>query len=373
MDIRALKLMIPGPVEPEAEVMEAMGGPVLPHYGPEWTPIYNETTAMLGRVFQTEGDVFILIGSGSAAVDACVGSAVATGEQIIVGLNGFFGERLAHIARAYGQEVIPVEAELGEPLRTPEIEDAVRRHPAARAIAVVHLETSTTVVNPVPEIGRVARRQGIPFIVDAVSSLGGLPFKMDEWGVDFCASASQKCLGAPPGVAPVAVGPAGWEALDRLENPNHGWYLNLRTWREYATAWAHFHPFPTTQATNNVMALRTSLQRLLQEGIEERMERYREIARYLRRHLRRIGYEPFTADEQMAPVLTAAYGPPGVATDEIVSYVAEEHGIKISGGFGEQLNNKIIRIGHMTPTVSRDDIDRVVRALESFKGNTGNI
>ena len=362
-----LKLMIPGPVEIEADVLEALGKPVLPHYGPEWTQLYNETTTMLGRIFRTEGDIFILIGSGSSAIDACIGSALATGEQIIVGVNGFFGERVAHIARSYGLEVIAVEAEYGQPLKTSAFEDAVRRHPSAKAIAAVHLETSTTVVNPVPEIGQAARRHGVPYFVDAVSTLGGLPFEMDAWGIDFCAAASQKCLGGPPGLAPVAVGPRGWEVIDRIPAQNHGWYLSLSTWREHALKWADFHPFPVTMATNLVVALNQSLKNLLSIGMEKRLATYRELALYLRANLRQIGFEPYTPDDQLAPVLTAAFGPAGVDTRRIVSFVADNYGIKISAGFGEQLVDKIIRIGHMSPTVTRKDIDRLVVALAAFR------
>ncbi len=367
MEIPELKLMIPGPVELEADVLEAMGRPVVPHYGPEWTQLYNETTSMLGKIFQTAGDVFILVGSGSSAIDACIGSALATGEKIVVGINGFFGERVALIARAYGLEVIAVEGEWGRPLQVSAFADALRRHPQARAVAAVHLETSTTAVNPVPEIGQVVRQHGIPYIVDAVSSLGGLPFSMDEWGIDFCAAASQKCLGGPPGVAPVAVGPRGWEAVDRIPAQNHGWYLSLSTWRHYAHLWSDFHPFPVTMATNIVLALNTSLQNLLAAGLEARQAYYRELALYLRANLRRIGFEPFTPDEEMAPVLTAAYGPPGVDTRKIVSFVAENYGIKISAGFGKQLQDKIIRIGHLTSTVTKEDIDRLITALEAFE------
>lgn len=367
MAFPAQKLMIPGPVELEADVLEALGGPVVPHYGPEWTKLYNETTSMLGQIFQTKGDVFILVGSGSAAVDACIGSALATGSKIIVGINGFFGERLALIAKSYGLSVIPVEAEFGQPLPEAAFADALRRHPSAGAVVAVHLETSTTVVNPVPEIGQIVRQAGIPYIVDAVSSLGGLPFNMDEWGIDFCAAASQKCFGAPPGVAPVAVGPRGWEAVDSIPAQTHGWYLGLSTWRHYAAEWAGWHPFPVTMATNIVAALNVSLKNLLATGLEERQAYYRDLALYLRANLRRIGFEPFTTDEEMAPVLTAAYGPPGVDTRQIVSFVAENYGIKISPGFGEQLQDKIIRVGHLTPAVTKEDVDRLITALAAFE------
>ena len=130
--------------------------------------------------------------------------------------------------------------------------------------------------------------------------------------------------------------------------------------------WADWHPFPVTMATNNVLALRTSLQGLLLEGIENRRERYRRLALRLREGLRGIGMEPYTPDELMSPVLTAAYGPEGVPTSVIVSYMAEVHHIKIAGGLGDELKNKIFRIGHMAPSISEQDIDEVLEALTAF-------
>jgi len=269
------------------------------------------------------------------------------------------------VAEGYGLVVVPVVAPLGQPLDVEQFAQAFDRHPDAQAAAVVHLETSTTIVNPIEEIGRITRSRHALFFVDAVSSLGGLPVCMDDWGIDLCASASQKCLGAPPGLTPVAAGPRAWEAIDRNPCKGHGWYLNLRTWRQYAVDWGDWHPFPVTMATNNVLALRTSLHHLLDEGLETRLNRYQALARHLRDGLRRIGMPPYTPDELMAPVLTAAYGPDGVPTSRIVDYLAETHKIKISGGLGE-LKDKIFRIGHMSPTVSEADIDEVLDALAGF-------
>lgn len=362
-----LKLMIPGPVQPEDAVMDAMGAPVRPHYGPEFRDSYNETTGLLKKVFNTQGDVFLLVGSGSSAIDACIGSLVPSGKKMIIGINGFFGLRLKEIAEGYNIEVLPVVAEWGKPLEPEDIDAALGEHTDVSAVAVVHLETSTTIINPAQEIGRVTRRHGVPFILDAVSSLGGMPVYMDDWGVDLCAAATQKCLGAPPGLAPVAVSEAGWTALNRNPQTGHGWYLNLNIWKRYARDWADWHPFPITMTSNNLFALKTSLESLLAEGIEVRMERYRTLALRLRAGLRRIGMPPFTPDELLAPVLTSAYGPEGVPTGDIVQYMADIYGIKIAGGLGEQLKDKVFRIGHMAPTVSEADIDEVIDALASFK------
>jgi len=363
-----LKLMIPGPVQPDDDVLEAMGGPVQPHYGPAFTAFYNETVALLKQVFGTQGDVFIMPGSGTCAIDACFGSALSSGEKVVVGVNGFFGERLVSIARSYGLQVVLVETEWGKPLKAEDFEKAFRQNPDAKLAAMVHLETSTSIVNPLQEIGPVVREMGGSLLLDSVSSLGGLTVKMDEWGIDFCASASQKCLGAPPGVAPCAVSPRGWELVDRAPDKGHGFYGNLRVWRQYAINWASWHPFPVTMATNNVAALKTGLEALLAEGIETRLERYRRLAVYLRGQLRSIGYEPFTPDELMAPVLTASYGPKGVPTHKIVEFMEQERGIKISGGLGDVFHDKIIRIGHMSPTVSEKDLDDVIAGLRAFQG-----
>lgn len=364
--MRPLKLMIPGPVRPEDEALEAMGGPVHPHYGPEWTQTFNETLGMLRQVYQTRGDTFILVGSGSSALDACLGSSLSTGEQVIIGVNGWFGDRLVTIARAYGLDVIPVDAPWGQALDPQDFGKAFAEHPQARLAAVVHLETSTTIVNPIEAIAAIASQHGRVLMVDAVSSLGGIPIRMDDWGIGLCTSASQKCLGAPPGLATVAVSPSAWELIDRVENKGHGWYLNLRVWRQYATEWAAWHPFPITMATNNVLALRAGLRSLLAEGLSQRAGRYERLALRLRQGLRQIGMPPFTPDELMAPVITAAYGPPGIPTGEIVNYMSQVHRTKISGGLGETLHDKIIRIGHMSPTLNENDIDEVVRQLAEF-------
>jgi alanine-glyoxylate transaminase / serine-glyoxylate transaminase / serine-pyruvate transaminase len=365
MAFEPLKLMVPGPIQPADEVLEAMGSPVQAHYGPAWTRYYTDTLDLLGEVYQTRGDVFLMVGSGTVAIDAGMGSVLSTGEKILIGINGFFGERLQTVAESYGLQVVRVEAAWGEALRAQDFEAALRENPDARAVFVVHLETSTTVINPVEEIGAVCRRHGAVFMVDAVSSLGGIPMRMDDWGIDVCVSCAQKCLGAPPGLAPLAVSPRAWEAIDSSPVKNHGWYSDLRTWRWYATSpdWANWHPSPITMATNNVMALRVGLESLLAEGIATRLERYCRLAYRLRDGLRRIGMRPYTPDERMAPVLTAAYGPAGIPTGKIIETLAEDDHIKIAGGLG-LLKDQIIRIGHMSPTTSEADMDEVLEALE---------
>ena len=191
----SVRLMVPGPVTVEDDVLHEMGSPVQVHYGPEWTAIYKETTGLLQQVFQTQGDVHIMVGSGSAGLDAAVGSMTAPGDTIIIGCNGFFGERIIAIAQDYGLNVVRVDAPFGRPLDPSAFDRALAQHPDAAAVMLIHLETSTTVINPVQDIAAVAHDYEVPIMVDVVSSLGGVPVKMDEWGLDICISASPEMPG----------------------------------------------------------------------------------------------------------------------------------------------------------------------------------
>jgi alanine-glyoxylate transaminase/serine-glyoxylate transaminase/serine-pyruvate transaminase len=366
MTDKLIKLMIPGPVEVHPDVLKAMGSPVVPHYGAAWVEKYSSVLTVLKQIFGTTGDVFLMTGSGTAAIDACLGSSLSTGEKVIIGNNGFFGDRLVSVADHNGLQVVQVKAEWGEPLDPADFESTIRKHPDARMVAVVHCETSTTVLNPIQAIGPIARKHGLLFFVDAVSALGGVPYAMDEWCLDLCASASQKCLGAPPGVAPVAVNARAWEFINRNPVKGHGWYTDLAVWKKYSVEWGDWHPTPITMATSIVNALAVSLQQLTAEGIPVRMQRFRQLALQLRQGLRKIGMPPFTPDEGMSPVLTAGFPPSGVPSPRIVEYLLKEYGIQISAGLGE-LHDRIFRIGHMSPILTAADIDQVLQALGNFK------
>jgi len=363
---KAIRLMIPGPVEVHPDVLEAMAAPIEPHYGNAWVEKHSRLTSLLKRVYKTENDVFLLAGSGTCALDACMGSSLRTGDKIIVGNNGFFGDRLVEIADLNGLEVIQVKTEWGRKITPEMMESALGIHTDARAAAVVHSETSTTVLNPIDEIGKVFMGRDVLYIVDAVSALGGLPYEVDEWGIDLCASASQKCLGAPPGLATVSVSPKAWDFIETSGNRAHGWFTNLKVWKKYRDEWGDWHPTPVTMPVSLANALLVSLTQLMEEGIPSRMARFREMALTLRQGLREAGMEPFTPDDELNPVLTAAFSPEGRESGEIVQYLLEEHNIQISGGLGS-LRPVIFRIGHMSPVLTMEDIETLVTALKKFK------
>ncbi|HUV16336.1 MAG TPA: alanine--glyoxylate aminotransferase family protein [Pelolinea sp.] len=360
------RLMIPGPVEVHPDVLKAVNEPVEPHYGALWVEKYEKVNGLLKQVFNTKNDVFLMAGSGTCAIDTCFGSALLTGEKIIIGNNGFFGDRLVSIAKSNGLTVVEVKADWGKKIEADKIQKALADHPDSKMVAMVHSETSTTILNQIDEIGRVVKDSDALFMVDAVSSLGGVPYAVDDWGIDLCASATQKCLGALPGLAPVSVSPKAWKMIDRSEEKGHGWYTNLQTWREYATDWGDWHPTPVTMPVNLVNGLLVSLEQLINEGIPSRMARYKALALQLRNGLREAGMMPFTEDKDLNPVLTAAYPPEGVESSEVVDYLLKEHHIQISGGLGA-LKPIIFRIGHMSPVISSEDMDNLILLLKSFK------
>ena len=363
---RKIKMMIPGPVEVHPDVLKAMGSEVEPHYGDAWVKKFNSVVNILKEIFETKGDVYVMVGSGTCAIDAAIGSCLQSGEKILIGNNGFFGDRLTSIAQHNGLNVVEVKAEWGQKLDPKEIGNALQNDPSIKAVAVVHSETSTTIINPIEEIGPIVREHGDLLILDAVSSFGGVPLKMDEWCVDVCASASQKCLGSPPGLAPIALNERAWQSIDRIKEGQHGWYTDLRVWRKYIQEWGDWHPSPITMATNNVNALLVSLTQLKEEGIPARMARFRSFALQLREGLREAGMPPFTPDKDLNPVLTAGCAPAGTDSAEIVQFLLNEYAIQISGGLGA-LKSAIFRIGHMSPIMTKEDITLLCDALKLFK------
>lgn len=352
------RLLIPGPVDVAPEVRNVMAEPIEPHYGAEWVALYRECQDLLRRIFRTEGPVFILVGSGSAALDAAVGTAAALGGELLIPCNGAFAERIVEIARTYTNRVRSLEMPWGEPCDVDVVERVLCEEPVA-AVAVTHCETSTGVLNPVRELGELCARRGILLVVDAISSLGIEPLDMDEWGVGICVAASQKGLEAPPGLSVVAVSPAAWKKVKDLERP--GWYLNLRVWRYYEEAWGDWHPQPITFPVNTLRAFRTALYRIFDEGLEARFLRHREVAEHLRAGLRRQGFALLSPDSDASHGVTVAF-PPCCEADALLSYLDSQHGFLLAGGLGE-LRGKVIRVGHMGPGANKELINELLEAL----------
>jgi len=362
--VRRKILMIPGPTEVSEEVREEIGKPVSPHYGSDWVGIYKETIGLLRTIFRTSGDMFVLVGSSSAAMEASVMSAIEPGDKILVELSGNFGLRFKEIAEAQGGKVVPLNVELGNAVDPDEVRSVLEQDRKIKAMTLVHNETSTGVTNPVKELGDIAKEHGLLYLVDAVSSLGGIELRTDEWNIDFCITGSQKCLETPPGLAMMSVSDNAWKAMERRKEPIRGWYLNLQNLRRYMIMWADWHPHgPETMATSLFKGLRVALGKILEEGLENRWERHKRAGMAMRSAVRAMGLEPFANDQIASNTLTSVRIPQGVKGTDLLKVMEDEHGMLIAGGVGPTAG-KIFRIGHMGATASANYILPAVSSLE---------
>lgn len=357
-------LMIPGPCAVSEEVLKAMSQPLVPHYGEDWVREYNDTRDALKPLFGTKEDIFLTVGSGHAGIETAVNTLAGRGEKILVVENGFFGERIAIISQCYGIETVTLKEEWGTPVDPNKVEDVLKKDDKIKAVAVVHGETSTGVLNPVQAIGEITRRFGLPLFVDAVCSIGGTEFHMDEWGVDIGVTASQKGLSAPPGLAIIAVSEKMREFLTARKYSAVGWYLNLNIWREFEENQKEFQPYGITMAVNLVRALKVSLDQIHVEGLAQRFGRHADISKRLRVGLAVMGVESFGCGAPL-PLVTAVKCPPGVKSAEIVSYMRKEYQIYISQGLGAYRDNTF-RVGHMGLAADTKAVDSFLTAMQTF-------
>jgi alanine-glyoxylate transaminase/serine-glyoxylate transaminase/serine-pyruvate transaminase len=358
-------LLIPGPVSIDPEIQRVLGGPVRAHYGDDWVAMYRRLTHQLAGIFRTGGDVVLLAGPGTAALETCFASALARDDEVLVATNGMFGDRLVEVAGALGLTVHTVRPADFTPVGVEQLEAALRAHPGVRAFAVVHHETSLGLLNPVRELCEEARQRGLLTIVDAVASFGGMPLEMDDWGIDLCVGVGNKCLGAPVGIAPIAVGERAWRAVDDGRPKAAGWYLNLATWRRYGREWGGWHPSPTTVPSNTIEALAAAVDRYLEEGEEAHIARFAAAAGRVREGLRELGFEMVVSDGAASPVTTAVWGLPGMDVRAYMEWMRREHGLRIGGGLGP-LAGRAFRVGHMGLAAHPDVVDRYLRATGDY-------
>jgi len=358
-------LLIPGPVTVSPSVLGVLGRPVPAHYGDDWVEMYRRLSASLARIFGTDGDVVLLFGPGTAALETCLASTLAHGDDVLVATNGLFGERLVEIASTLGLRVHSITTEGRRPIDPEQVVEAVRAHPGARAFAVVHHETSLGLLNPVRELCQTARRLGLLTIVDAVASLGGVPVEMDAWGIDLCAGVGNKCLGAPVGVAPIGIGRRGWLAVDDGRPKIAGWYLNLATWRRYGEMWGSWHPSPTTMPTNVVVALAAAVEEVIRTGLPAHQARFTQAALRVREGLGELGFEMVIPDEHASPLTTAAWGRPGMDVHDYLEWLRRERGLRLGGALGD-LAGRAFRVGHMGRAAEPDVVDGYLRATAEY-------
>ncbi len=360
-------MLIPGPVPIDPRVLEELAKPAQPHYGEEWVRKYNETLDMMRRLFQVRAsEVYPIAGPGHTGLEAIAFTLLRRGDRVAAIDNGFFGARCIDVLRSHHVAVESIPAKWGEPPDLDRVERVVKKR--VKCVAVVHNETSTGMTNPLHEIAKVATEQGAWVIGDAVSSLGGIPLPCDEWGVETCFTASQKCLSAPPGIAPVAVSK---RLLDEADPSTvEGWYLNLFTWEKIKDEWGDWHPQPTTISSNVFFAFHRALQLLHEEGLDARIRRHTTIARAYREGLAGLGFTFFANEAYASNTVSSARPPKGIDAMDLVKRLKADHAISIAGTLGP-MRGQGIRIGHLGTQASPEHLEVLLTALAGYARKAG--
>ena len=359
LDAPARVLLGPGPSLVHPKVLRAMATPLVGHLDPYFIQLMDHIQDQLRYVFETQNALTIPIsGTGSAAMEAAVANMVEPGDAVLVCINGYFGGRIAEMARRYGGSVKTIQRPWGEVFTADEVRRALNDHPS-KVVAIVHAETSTGAQQPLDEIARLVHDQGGVLIVDAVTSLGGLPVRVDEVGIDVCYSGSQKCLSCPPGLGPITLNARAEEVLRRRKTPVANWYLDLSIVQKY---WGSERTYHHTAPISANFALYEGLRLVAEEGLENRWARHRTNAELLWEGLGDLDLTLHVPEANRLTTLTTVRVPEGVDELTIRRRLLEEYNIEIAGGLGE-LKGKIWRIGLMGYSSRPENVLLLLAAL----------
>ena len=352
-------LMGPGPSNVHPRVLTAMSMPVIGHLDPIFLRLMDQTMELLRSVFQTNNRLTIPVsGTGSAGMEAAFVNFIEEGDKVVVGIKGVFGERVADLLRRIKAEVIEVKEEWGKPVDIGRIEKEIKKN-HVKAVAIVHAETSTGVLQPIEELGKIVRERDALFIVDTVTSLGGVPVKVDEWLIDVCYSGTQKCLSCPPGISPFTVNERAVSVMKNRRTRIPTWYLDLTMIEKY---WGSERLYHHTAPISMIYALRESLKLVLEEGLEKRFSRHRENYRYLEEKMKELGIEYLVEEKYRLPNLNSVLIPQGLSDKDVRKRLLDDYNIEIGGGLGV-LAGKIWRIGLMGYSSNKENINLLVKAL----------
>ena len=349
--------MAPGPTPVPPEVLLAQGSPIVYHRGPGYGELLREVTESLKRVFRTDNDVLVFASSGTGGLESAVANLFSPGDPVIVPVAGYFGDRFARIAQAFGQDVRRIDYEWGRAVEAQDVAAALEEAPA-KAVLVQHSETSTGVVNDIEAIARVTREAGVLLVADVISSLGAVPYEGDAWGVDVAVGGSQKAFSATPGLSFVSISEAAWEAAKGSKNPR--FYFDWDLYRKSYQLESPENPF--TPAISLMLGMRAALRRYFDEGPQAVLERHRILSAAVKEGVRALGLDLSGDHLERAWAVTAVRAPEGIDGDELVAKVRRDHGIILAPGQGP-MKGKVFRIGHLG-NYDRFDIIRCLAALE---------
>lgn len=365
LDTSARILLGPGPSTVPPRVLRALSTPLVGHLDPQFIQVMDEVQELLRYVFQTQNELTIPVsGTGSAGMEAALCNFLEAGDRVLVAVNGYFGERICDMAKRYGAHVDRVERPWGEVFDPDEISAALSEG-TYKLLALVHAETSTGTRQPeISAIAKAAHDQGALVVLDTVASLGGLAVEVDAWDVDVTYSGSQKCLSAPPGLAPLTIGPRAREALSQRKTKVANWYLDLTMVEKY---WGEARTYHHTAPVSMNFALREALRLVAEEGLEARFDRHQSNAEILWGGLEALDMPPLIAPEFRMPSLTTPQLPPAVDDLALRKRLLSEYNIEIAGGFGP-LAGKVWRIGLMGYSSRRENVVALLAALRELLG-----
>jgi alanine-glyoxylate transaminase/serine-glyoxylate transaminase/serine-pyruvate transaminase len=342
-----------------------MFAPVIGYLDPQLLGYMDDISEMLRRVFQTKNRLTIAISAtGSSGMEASFVNFVEPGDTVVVGVNGFFAERMTEVASRCGAKVIRIDQEWGKIVEPEKLIKTLKEHPEAKVCGVVHAETSTGVREPLEEIGAYCRKVDTLFLVDAVTSLGGCEVKVDDWGIDICYSCSQKGLSVPPGLAPITVSQKAMDVLRTRKTKVQSFYLDLLLLEKY---WGEERVYHHTAPASMFYALREGLRIIFEEGLGERFQRHQTMGDRLKMELEGFGFKLFAQEGYRLPVLTSVYLPKRIEDAPTRKRLLDEYNIEIGGGLG-QLKGKIWRIGLMGETCRLQNILQLMGALRDILG-----
>lgn len=355
-------LLGPGPSPVHPRVLEALALPVVGHLDPKFLEIMDQSMAMLRDLFQTKNRLALpMSGTGSAGMETCFVNLLEPGDDVLIGVNGVFGTRMVDVAQRCGARVDTVDAEWGMALDPEKFKEAFARK-KYKVAALVHAETSTGVLQPLDDIAGLVRDSGALLLVDAVTSLGGAPVRVDELGIDACYSGTQKCLGCPPGLSPVTFSDRAVEVVRGRKTKVQSWYLDLSMIEKY---WGSERVYHHTAPISMNYALHEALRLVLEEGLEQAWQRHRHVHETFVREMRRLELEPAVAESLRAPMINAVTIPDGIDDARVRQRLYDEFDIEIGAGLGP-LKGKIWRVGLMGHGARVENVALLANALKQL-------
>lgn len=354
----------PGPSDVAPSVLRAMSLPLVGHLDPVFVKMMDEIKAMLRSVFLTKNEMtFPVSGTGSAGMEFCFVNLIEPGDEVVIGVNGVFGNRMVDVAERCGATVTKVEAAWGRIIEASQIAHALKGK-KPKLVAIVHAETSTGALTPVEEISRLAHEAGALLLLDTVTSLGGCPVRIDDWQVDAVYSGTQKCLSCPPGLSPVSLSPRALQVATSRKKKVQSWYLDVNLLSSY---WGQERVYHHTAPISMNYALHEALRLVLEEGLEKRWKRHEENHQLLRRGLNELGLSIASQEGHQLWQLNAVTVPEGVDEANVRKRLLNDYNIEVGAGLGP-MKGKIWRIGLMGETSKPENVRRILEALRAIIG-----